>query len=65
MLDFEIPAMSCNHCVRAITEAAHAVDAQATVQADLAQHRVQIDTTAPREAVVAQLVQAGYAPTPA
>jgi copper chaperone len=62
MLSFEIPNMTCGHCVRAITEAVHAVDAQAQVQADLAQHRVQVETTAPREALVAQLAEAGYSP---
>jgi copper chaperone len=62
MLNFEIPNMSCGHCVRAITEAVHAVDPAATVQADLAQHRVQVNTAAAREAVVAQLAAAGYAP---
>jgi copper chaperone len=62
MLNFEIPNMTCGHCVRAITEAVHVVDAQAQVQADLAQHRVQVETTAPREAVLAQLAEAGYSP---
>jgi copper chaperone len=62
MLNFEIPNMTCGHCVRAITEAVHAVDPAANVQADLPQHRVQVDTAAAREAVVAQLVEAGYTP---
>jgi copper chaperone len=63
MLNFDIPNMSCGHCVRAITEAVHAVDPLAKVQADLPQHRVQVETSAAREAVVAQLVAAGYAPS--
>jgi copper chaperone len=62
MLSFEIPEMSCGHCVRAITEAVHAADPAARVEADLPSHRVQVETTATREAVVAQLVEAGYAP---
>jgi copper chaperone len=62
MYEFQIPAMSCGHCVRAITEAVQATDAQATVQVDLGQHRVQIETTTPRETVVARLAEAGYAP---
>jgi len=62
MLNFEIPDMSCGHCVRAITEAVHAVDPAARVQANLPQHRVQVDTGAAREAVVASLVEAGYPP---
>ncbi len=59
---FEIPAMTCGHCVRAITEAVMAVDAQAQVSADLPQHRVQVHSSAPREALVAGLTEAGYTP---
>jgi copper chaperone len=62
MLNFEIPNMTCGHCVRAITEAVHAADPAAKVQADLQQHRVQVETSAAREAVATQLVEAGYAP---
>ena len=62
MLNFDIPTMTCGHCVRAITEAVHAVDPAAKVEADLPQHRVQVDTRAAREAVVVQLTEAGYAP---
>ena len=62
MLTFEIPNMTCGHCVRAITEAVKSVDPAATVQTDLATHQVQVDTAADRHAVVAQLTEAGYAP---
>jgi copper chaperone len=62
MLEFNIQAMSCGHCVKAITEAVHEVDPQAKVEADLASKRVQVDTNTPRAAVVAALAEAGYAP---
>ncbi len=62
MILFQIPNMSCGHCVKAITEAVHAVDPAATVQADLPQHQVQVDSTAAREQLAAKLVEAGYAP---
>lgn len=62
MQTFDIPNMSCNHCVRAITEAVQAVDAQAKVEAALAEHRVQVDSPAPRERLVEALKEAGYAP---
>jgi len=62
MVQFQIPNMSCGHCVRAITEAVQAVDPAARVQADLAQHQVQVESTAPREQLAAKLVEAGYAP---
>lgn len=62
MLTFQIPNMTCGHCVRAVTQAVQVADPTATVQADLATHQVQVDTTASREAVAAQLAQAGYQP---
>ena len=63
MLEFNIPNMSCGHCVRAITEAVQAVDPKAVVQVDLSSHHVKVDSPASRESLVAQLTEAGYAPT--
>ncbi len=62
MLTFQIPNMTCGHCVKAVTQAVHAADPAATVQADLATHEVKVETTASRESVVAQLAEAGYQP---
>jgi copper chaperone len=62
MLEFTIPTMSCGHCVRAITEAVHQIDPQAEVETDLATRQVRVQTQAPREAVVACLTEAEYAP---
>ena len=62
MIQFQIPNMTCGHCVRAITEAVQSVDPAARVLADLPQHQVQVQSTAPREALVASLTEAGYAP---
>jgi copper chaperone len=62
MIELKLPDISCGHCVRAVTEAVKAADPLAQVQVDLASKQVQVQTTAPREAVVAQLVEAGYPP---
>ena len=62
MLQFLIPAMTCGHCVAAVTKAVRGVDPKAAVDADLASHRVRVETTAERAAVAAALVDAGYAP---
>ena len=62
MLTFQIPNMTCGHCVRTVTQAVQAADPAATVQADLATHQVTVDTSASRDAVAAQLAQAGYEP---
>jgi copper chaperone len=62
MFEFKIPAISCGHCARAVTEAVHEVDPKAQVQVDLPAKRVQVHTDAPRPALVAALAEAGYAP---
>lgn len=62
MLSFQIPNMNCGHCLRTITEAVQTLDPAADVQADLPAHRVEIDTTVPREQVAAKLAEAGFAP---
>jgi len=62
VITFDIPAISCGHCVRAVTEALHAVDPQAQVRVDLPTHQVKVQTSATREALVARLVEAGYPP---
>ena len=62
MLSFNIPNMTCGHCVRAITQAVLAVDPAAQVQADVPTKLVEVDTTATRDSVVARLVEAGYQP---
>jgi copper chaperone len=60
--DFSIPNLSCGHCVRAVTEAVKAADPAAEIQADPASKRVAVQSTLPRETVVALLAEAGYAP---
>ena len=62
MQQFLVPAMSCDHCVRVITETIRALDEQAQVSADLASHVLQVETRQPRLAVVAALAEAGYPP---
>jgi copper chaperone len=63
MLEFKIPAISCGHCARAVTEAIQEVDPKAQVQVDLPGKRVQVQTEAARAAVAAALADAGYAPS--
>ena len=65
MIAFEVNDMSCGHCVSTITQAVKATDQDATVQIDLARHRVVIE---PGRADPAQLraaiEEAGYTPVP-
>ena len=62
MISFQIPDMTCGHCVKAVTEAVKAADPAAEVSIDLPAHRVQVQTSVPREVVAAQIVEAGYTP---
>ena len=64
MLEFAIASLSCGHCARAVTEAVHEVDPDARVEVDLSGKQVKVATAAPRERVVAALVEAGYPPAP-
>lgn len=63
MITFEVNDMTCGHCVSAITKAVAGVDPGATVQVDLASHRVQIEPTASSaEALRDAITVAGYTP---
>ncbi|MDO8719104.1 MAG: heavy-metal-associated domain-containing protein [Polaromonas sp.] len=59
-MEFDIPAMSCGHCVKAITEALQVLDASAKVSVDLPAKKVTIDTAQDRVTVAAALTAAGY-----
>ncbi|MFG6486473.1 heavy-metal-associated domain-containing protein [Roseateles sp. BYS78W] len=64
MYRFNLPDMSCGHCVAAITEALKEADALAGVQIDLATKTAQVDSTLPRDRLAAALAEAGYPPAP-
>ena len=61
-MEFTIPAMSCGHCVRAITQTLLEADPQAKVTVDLPTQHVSVQTTQPPNAVAAALTEAGYPP---
>jgi len=65
MHHFNLPDMSCGHCVAAITEALKAADAQALVRIDREARTAEVDSGLAREALAAALTQAGYPPAPA
>ena len=64
MMEFKVPAMSCGHCVAAVTGAVKSVDPAASVEIDLDQKnlRVSSNADADRAALVAALTEAGYPP---
>lgn len=62
MIEFDIPSMSCGHCVGRVTQAVKSADPAATVEVDLQTKKVKVRSSADREVVSAALSEAGYAP---
>lgn len=61
-IEFELPDMSCQHCVRAITEAVRRVDPAAALSFDLPAHRVRIESSRTAGDFASALSEAGYPP---
>ncbi|NUT80599.1 MULTISPECIES: heavy-metal-associated domain-containing protein [Pseudomonas] len=57
---FNVPGMSCGHCVKAITQAVKAKDQGANVQIDLGAKTVQVQSSLPADAVLAAIKEEGY-----
>ncbi len=60
---FQVQGMTCNHCVRAVTDAVRRVDADAKVEVDLASGTVKVEGGAPRERLARAIRDEGYAIT--
>jgi copper chaperone len=59
-MQFHTDDMTCDGCVRAIEKAVAAVDPTARVTADLAAHRIEVQTSHPRAAIAAAIEGAGF-----
>ncbi|MBO9353659.1 copper chaperone [Bordetella petrii] len=57
---FNVPDMSCGHCVSTITQAVQQAVPGASVSIDLAARRVSVDNAAAAEPVRAAIADAGY-----
>ncbi|RYC31344.1 copper chaperone [Lichenibacterium minor] len=66
MLNFKVEKMTCGHCVRAVTEAVHGVDAGAHVDVDLKAGRVAVATedAGSADRIAAAIRAAGYDAAP-
>jgi len=62
VIEFQVPALSCGHCVRAVNEAVKEVDPQARVDVDLETRKVNVESNAARAQLVEALTEAGYPP---
>ena len=63
MITFQVDDMTCGHCVSMITKAVRDADKKATVNIDLASHRVDIEPTETTPQQLAEAIKdAGYTP---
>jgi len=65
MIEIKVPDMTCGHCVSTITKAVQALDASASVDIVLAEHRVRVEGKSSKEALIHCIAEAGYTPQPA
>jgi copper chaperone len=59
-IELHLPDMSCQHCVRVVTETVRKTDPDAVLTVDLAEHRVSIQSGKPAPEFSTALAQAGY-----
>ncbi|MES2937421.1 MAG: cation transporter [Pseudomonadota bacterium] len=57
---FDVQGMSCEHCVRAVTQAVKTVDPAAQVKVDLAGGKVEVQSAQPRDALARAIAEEGY-----
>jgi copper chaperone len=60
MYEFDIPDMSCGHCVGSVTKAIKSVDPEAIAEVDLMQRKAKVTTKADPKAIGAAIQDAGY-----
>lgn len=60
MIEFDVQAMSCGHCVSTVTETIRRIDPQAKVEVDLAGKKVKVESSEDRARLAAALAEAGY-----
>lgn len=60
-LQLDVKGMSCQHCVKAVTQAVQARDPQAVVEIDLAQGRASVRTVLDIATVAQTINEEGYA----
>lgn len=63
MYEFDIPDMSCGHCVGTVTKAIQSVDPAAVPTVDLSKRKATVETIASADAIGIALDEAGYPAT--
>ena len=62
MIELTVNDMTCGGCVASITRVVKGLDANATIDADVASKRVMIESVINGESVIAAIADAGYHP---
>lgn len=60
MIKFNVPDMTCGHCVGSVDKAIKAVDPDAIAKIDLGTRTVTIETSVAPEVISASITDAGY-----
>lgn len=60
MQEFKVQGMTCNHCVRAVTDAVRRVDAAAKVDVDLTSGSVSVESGVSRDLLADAIREEGY-----
>jgi copper chaperone len=59
-LQLHVKGMTCQHCVKAVTKALQTLDSAATVNVELPQGLVTVQTSLARDAAVQAITEEGY-----
>ncbi len=57
---FQVPDMTCQHCVKSITAAVQAADSSAQVRCDVSMHQVAVVATTAQGVIKQAIINAGY-----
>ena len=63
MYQFNVPDMTCGHCISTITKAVKSEDPKAKVEVTLSQRLVKVESALSQEEIAQQITEAGYTPT--
>jgi copper chaperone len=62
MYQFNVPDMTCGHCVSTVTKAVKGVDSRASVEISLAEKRVTVRSSLSEQEIAEAIKDAGYTP---
>jgi copper chaperone len=62
MYQFNVPDMTCGHCVSTVTKSVKGVDSRASVEISLAEKRVTVRSSLSEQEIAEAIKDAGYTP---